>query len=62
MSDEADIAAGQEELALQAALKVRRPTAPPPTGECLFCGEEIEPPQRWCDTDCRDSWERRVDR
>ncbi len=28
-------------------------------GHCLFCEEAInEPGRRWCDADCRDSWER----
>lgn len=28
-------------------------------GECLYCGENIaEPGRRWCNSDCRDYWER----
>lgn len=62
MSDEADIAAQQEEMALASALRVRRKAAPLPKGYCLFCDEEVEPPARWCDTECRDLWERRENR
>lgn len=27
------------------------------TGECLHCDGECEPPRRWCDKMCRDSYE-----
>ena len=27
-------------------------------GECLFCGEVVMPPRRWCNTYCRDGWEK----
>lgn len=50
--DRADI---YQEMALEAALTVRKPEAPPATGECLYCGEPC--PGRWCDTECRDEWE-----
>lgn len=42
------------------ALKARRPEGPKATGECLYCGEEIE--GRWCDAYCRDEWERDMKR
>jgi hypothetical protein len=28
------------------------------TGECLYCGEPLEYPRRWCDKDCCAAWER----
>jgi hypothetical protein len=28
------------------------------TGYCLACSEEVAPPRRWCDADCRDMWEK----
>ena len=34
------------------------PAAAVPTGECLFCGEVVMPPRRWCNSLCRDDWEK----
>ena len=28
------------------------------TGYCLFCGEPLPKGRRWCNADCRDSWEK----
>lgn len=28
------------------------------TGSCLLCGEPVAIPRRWCDSTCRDEWER----
>ena len=28
------------------------------TGFCLYCGEKIKSPKRWCDSSCRDAWEK----
>lgn len=62
MSDEADQAAQQEAAALPAALRRRRPEAPPACGACLYCGEALTGNRRWCDQDCRDDWQRRTRR
>lgn len=62
MSDEADKAEQQEELARQAALIVRHRVGPRPNGRCLNCGELIEPPLRWCDSECREDWVKREDK
>ena len=62
MSDEADKAEHQEEMARQAALMVRHRVGPRPTGFCLNCGELIEPPLRWCDSECREDWVKREDK
>lgn len=56
MSDSFDIASEREELERQMARTVRQPEGPQATGRCLFCDEET--PHRWCDADCRDSWEK----
>ena len=28
------------------------------TGYCLECDEEVTKDKRWCDQDCRDTWQR----
>lgn len=28
------------------------------TGFCLYCGEPLTKGRRWCDAECRDSWEK----
>ena len=28
-----------------------------PIGECLWCGEVLDDSRRWCNVECRDSWE-----
>ena len=62
MADEADRAEHQEEMARQAALIVRRRVGPAFTGRCINCGEIIERPLRWCDSDCREDWTKREDK
>jgi hypothetical protein len=47
-----------EEMLREVALQRRRPEAPKGGGTCLFCEEKIEPHRRWCDSWCRDQWER----
>ena len=59
MSDEADKAEHQEELARQAALVVRKKIGPKWTGFCANCGEVLEMPLRWCNAECREDWESR---
>lgn len=56
--DVIDQAQQQIEQALERALKQRR--AEPEaafTGYCLWCGELVEAPRRWCCAECRDDWE-----
>lgn len=60
MADEVDIAQEQMELeyryARLAAQHFREEVSA--TGECLWCGEALEDGRRWCNAECRDSWER----
>lgn len=63
--DEVDRAALETELRLCSLLSLRdnKPDAVA-TGFCLNCDEpleetEEEPQPRWCDSDCRDDWEKR---
>lgn len=60
MADLADRA--QERMEHEAAAQTRfgKPlsiTSPQPTGFCLWCGEELDPPRRWCNAEHRDEWE-----
>ena len=50
-----DLVSLSEELALK-EIRSMKPEAVY-TGECLLCGEELEPPKRWRDADHRDRWE-----
>ena len=50
-----DLVSLSEELALK-EIRSMKPEAVY-TGECLLCGEELEPPKRWCDAEYRDRWE-----
>lgn len=60
MADEVDIAQERMELeyryARLAAQHFRAEASA--TGECLWCGEALEDGRRWCNAECRDSWER----
>lgn len=47
-----------EELARQSAMVTsKKPEGPVATGCCLYCGERLPKPMRWCDADCRNDWE-----
>ena len=50
-----DLVSLSEELALR-EIRSMKPEAVF-TGECLLCGEDLEPPKRWCDAEHRDRWE-----
>ncbi len=60
--DEADRAEIQTEVMIEAELKrvhEQVEKIPKGTGECWFCGAPInDPHRRWCDSFCRDAWER----
>ena len=32
------------------------------TGQCLWCGKQLEKGMRWCDASCRDAWEKENER
>ena len=46
-----------EAIAIRAAQLFKGPVA---TGSCLApqCGETLANGQRWCNTDCRDEWQK----
>ena len=57
MYDPADLSQADIENRLSAALSVRKPEGPKPTGNCLSCQAPLPPGLRWCDSACRDDWE-----
>jgi uncharacterized OB-fold protein len=62
MSDEADKAEIQEEMARQTAICTKRKEGPLFTGLCANCELEVEYPNRWCCKECRDDYDKREDR
>jgi hypothetical protein len=58
--DDADRAADREDIAREAAVAAirRRIEAMPSLGHCYYCGEALRPAKRFCDSDCRDDYER----
>lgn len=57
MADEADQAQFIEERDRKLALTVRQPQLPA-TGECHSCEAKVEAPRLFCDSSCREDWER----
>lgn len=56
--DQSDLASELEEGARKDALVTgRKPEAPAATGGCLYCSERLPKPLRWCDADCRNSYQ-----
>lgn len=45
------------ELFTRAALTLRRPEGPKPTGRCYNCDAPVPDKHRWCDAECREDWE-----
>ena len=58
MSDQIDEAGDQAEFMLETALKNKKDPGPAPCGFCYNCQSSIAPGERWCDSDCRQDWER----
>lgn len=60
MADEADHASDAQELALSLALANSQRFKPlPPKDNCYNCDEPLLPGERFCDSDCRDDYQRR---
>lgn len=36
----------------------RKPSGPLATGNCHYCDAPVAEGRRWCDSECRDLWER----
>lgn len=59
MADEADIAGAHEERNIAQCIRTnRKPLGPVPNGRCHWCDEIVPDEARFCDTDCRDDWQR----
>lgn len=56
--DPADEADQQVENLNDIARALRKPTGPMFTGFCAWCDEPVSADQRFCDTECRDGWDR----
>ena len=58
--DDADRASEREDIARAAALEAvrRRFDSLPPLGCCYYCGEALRAGKRFCDSDCRDDYDR----
>lgn len=60
MADEADLAALQEQVLRDSAIYSARQVKNIifSTGKCLQCDAEVDGERRWCNSDCRDDWEK----
>lgn len=58
MADDADRADALVQAMVEAGIAAATGPGPAATGECLWCGEPLPEPLRWCDAACRDDWER----
>ena len=57
--DDADITAARAEREAPALIAAsRKPAGPIATGRCLYCDELVADDARWCDSVCRDGWEK----
>lgn len=59
MSDEIDRASDLEQSSRDYAIEsARQYKSPVATGLCLFCSAEVASGMRWCNTECRNDYER----
>jgi hypothetical protein len=58
--DDADRAADREDIARDAAVAAirQRIEGMPSLGYCYYCGEALRAGKRFCDSDCRDDYDR----
>lgn len=61
MPDMIDQAAEYEVRDRERALARREAGGPPACGECHYCGAPLKDGRRWCDSHCRDDWQREQD-
>lgn len=62
MADEIYLASLRIDALIEGKVEQARRMAAAPQvaiGKCLNCHTELEPPMRWCDTECRDDWQAR---
>jgi len=58
MADIIDKANDTAEFLHTVSLKNKAKPGPQPTGRCLNCEEPLPFPERWCDNECREDWEK----
>ena len=59
MVDDVDKANEQVQKGIEDTLKNISTVIPKNiTGECFTCGQPVDNERRWCDADCRDSYEK----
>lgn len=57
--DDADITQERQEREAELLRRASaKPAGPAPTGHCLWCDEPTDDTRRWCDSECRDQWQR----
>ena len=57
MADDVDLASDRAERELAEALKFREPELKP-IGVCYWCDSEVNADRTFCDSDCRDDYQR----
>jgi hypothetical protein len=56
--DDADLTAHRAEIEEGLLRRAsRKPSGPPPIGECYFCQSPLTSGLRFCDAECRDDYE-----
>lgn len=60
MTDVSDQATNREEQERERCINAvsRQNQALQPTGSCYWCEEAVEGERRFCDSDCRDMWQK----
>lgn len=64
MADEVDLAGDFQEQFLADSIERQlssKSSAPESKGFCLYCEEKTSREKRWCNTFCRDDWQRNED-
>ena len=56
--DEIDRAAEHIERERAGLLAQRKPSGPSATGHCAYCNAPVPTGMRWCDSLCRDAWQK----
>lgn len=63
MADEVDITNERADTVLRGQIAAsKQPSGPVPNGRCHYCDEIVHDSARWCNTTCRDAWEKEMSR
>jgi hypothetical protein len=58
MADEADVGNHYMQMAIESAIRYRKPAPPQEGGKCLWCAEELPLERRFCNAECRDDYQK----